>query len=1064
MRKKQIGSRKSPSGRSRGGTVHKAKPTKPGSQTASLIIGIGASAGGLGAFKAFFSNMPPDSGMTFVLVQHLAPDHKSLLADLIGKVTAMPVIEAENETAVAPNTVYVIPPDATLTFRRRSLQVSKPAPPRERRRPIDTFFSSLAEEQGENAVCIVLSGAGTDGTLGLKTIKERGGLTLAQAEHDSTAMSGMPQSATATGLVDAVMPVEDMPAKLLDYQRHLLKVASKKDDDGTRFDAGEHLAKISSLLRARVGHDFSKYKDKTMVRRIQRRMQVLQIDTVPAYAARLKEDPHQIDLLFRELLIGVTQFFRDPSAFVALATVAIPELLERTQADDQLRIWVPACATGEEVYSIAILLKEALIDREASPRVQIFGTDIDENAAAFARSGRYRKTTGLSPERLARWFAEDGDEHCPIKAIREMCVFSTHSVVKDPPFSRLDLISCRNLLIYMDGDLQDRVLRTFHYALRPDGILFLGPAEGTSRQSRLFGTLDKKHRIFRRRAADVTLPELSSPPGSMLRHSGYSSRTIPGIDRVERRAKRIADKYSPVHLVVDRNHQIVRFSGGAVGHYLEPSAGTPSFNLFDIIRKALRPIVRSALQEALARKGPVTRDDVRLRIDGQSRSVTVVVEPISDARNADEWLCVIVFQHALNNPGQQAAGDSPAEEADSGNLRALQHELLTTRTQLQSTIDDFETANEEMKSAGEEYQSLNEELQSSNEELETSKEEMQSINEELQTVNTELASKNDALTKLNNDLKNLLDSTEIATIFLDNDLRIKNFTRGMVDIFRLRDVDRGRPVTDIATALSYAELSDDARTVLRNLSVVEKQVELRDKQTTFVMRIRPYRTVDNAIGGVVITFVDISARRRSDDQRNVLLQELNHRVKNTLATVQAIALQTFRYTDTRETFRDTFLNRLMALSKTHNLLTASNWAGASLRDVLLSELAPYQAGSHPRFAIEGDDTQLDAHLTLALGLAFHELATNAVKHGALSVPAGRVAIRWEIDTGDGRLRLRWIETGGPRVEKPARRGMGLRVIESGLMHELGGRSRIDFDPSGVQCSIEIPMPRREETS
>ena len=1056
MRKKKNGPRRKPSGGTQSST-HKVRP-------ASLIVGIGASAGGLNAFTAFFPSMPPDSGMTFVLVQHLAPDHKSLLADLIGKVTAMPVMEAENDTAVAPNTVYVIPPDATLTFRQRSLQVSKPAPPRERRRPIDTFFSSLAEEQGENAVCIVLSGTGTDGTLGLKTIKEHGGLTLAQAEYDHTAMSGMPQSATATGLVDAVLPVEDMPAKLLDYQRHLLKVASKKDGDGTRSDAGEYLTRISSLLRARVGHDFSRYKDKTLVRRIQRRMQVLQIDTMPAYVDRLKEDPRQIDLLFRELLIGVTQFFRDPSAFAALATVAIPQLLERAEVDDHVRIWVPACATGEEVYSIAILVREALIGRETFPSIQIFGTDIDENAVAFARSARYRKTTGLSPERLARWFAEDGDEHCPIKTIREMCVFSTHSVVKDPPFSKLGLISCRNLLIYMDADLQDRVLRTFHYALRPDGILFLGPAEGTSRQSRLFDSLDKKHRIFRRGAADVTLPELSAPAGSVLRHPGHSAATTAGIDGVERRAKRIADKYSPVHLVIDRNHQIIRFSGGAVGHYLEPSTGTPSFNLFDILRNALRPVVRSALEEAIARKGPVTRDDVRLRIDGQSRSVTVVVEPMSDARNADEWLCVVVFQHALGNPGQQAAGDSPAGEADRGSLGALQSELLTTRAQLQSALDDLETANEEMKSAGEEYQSINEELQSSNEELETSKEEMQSINEELQTVNMELAGKNDALTRLNNDLKNLLDSTQIATIFLDNDLRIKNFTPGMVDILRLRDTDRGRPVTDIATALSYAELSDDARTVLRDLSVIEREVELRDNHTTFLMRIRPYRTLDNMIGGVVITFVDVSVQRRSNNQRIVLLQELNHRVKNTLATVQAIALQTFRYTDTREAFRDTFLDRLMALSKTHNLLTASNWEGASLRKVLLSELAPYQADNPPRFAIEGEDTQLDAPLTLALGLALHELATNAVKHGALSVPAGRVAIQWEIDAGEGRLRLRWIETGGPRVEEPARRGMGLRMIESGLMHEVGGGSRIDFNPSGVQCVIEIPTTRRKEGS
>ncbi|MGB8632251.1 MAG: chemotaxis protein CheB, partial [Xanthobacteraceae bacterium] len=475
--------------------------------SSSLIVGIGASAGGLDAFKTFFANMPPDSGMAFVLVQHLSPDHKSVLADLIGRMTTMPVVEAENNMPIASNTVYVIPPDATLTLKQRSLHVSRPAPPRDRRRPIDTLFSSLAEEHGENAICIVLSGTGSDGTLGLKTIKEHGGLTFAQAEIDHTAKSGMPQSAAATGLVDEIMPVEEMPAKLLDYQNHLRTVAGRKDGDGTRLDATDHLAKISALLRARVGHDFSKYKEKTLIRRIQRRMQVLQIDTVQAYIARLREDPHQVELLFRELLIGVTQFFRDPDAFAALATAAIPKILDNVEAEDQIRLWVPGCATGEEVYSVAILLKEALNDREAVPSVQIFGTDIDNNAIAIARAGRYRTTTGLSSQRLARWFVEEGEEYCPIKPIREMCVFSTHSVVKDPPFSKLDLISCRNLLIYLDTDLQDRILKVFHYALKPDGILFLGPAEGVTRHSKLFGTLDKKHRIFRRLSAEITLPD-----------------------------------------------------------------------------------------------------------------------------------------------------------------------------------------------------------------------------------------------------------------------------------------------------------------------------------------------------------------------------------------------------------------------------------------------------------------------------------------------------------------------------------------------------------------------------
>jgi two-component system, chemotaxis family, CheB/CheR fusion protein len=460
-----------------------------------LIVGLGASAGGLNAFKTFFENMPATSGMAFVLVQHLSPDHKSMLAEILGKGTALPVCEAEDGFPIAANMVYVIPPNATLTCKDRILRVARPAPPRERRRPIDTFFSSLAEDQGENAVCIVLAGIGSDGTLGLKAIKEHGGLALAQADFNHAVMGGMPRSAAATGLIDEVMAVEDMPAKLLNYQHHLLMVTPRKDGDETRKDTAEHLARITAILRAKVGHDFSKYKEETLVRRIQRRMQVLQIDTVPAYIARLDEEPREAELLFRELMIGVTQFFRDADAFTALQTTAIPKLLEDKCAGGQLRIWVPACATGEEVYSIAILVKEALEGRGNVPNVVIFGTDIDADEVSIARHGRFRRTTGLSPERLRRWFVEEGDEYCPVREVRDMCVFSIHSVVKDPPFSKLDLISCRNLLIYLDAELQDRVLRMFRYALNLHGILFLGPSEGVGRFTKAFRALDRKHRI-----------------------------------------------------------------------------------------------------------------------------------------------------------------------------------------------------------------------------------------------------------------------------------------------------------------------------------------------------------------------------------------------------------------------------------------------------------------------------------------------------------------------------------------------------------------------------------------
>src|SRR5262252_5101096 len=442
-------------------SVVTAPPSREGPAVARLVVGLGASAGGLDAFKSFFAAMPPGSGMAYILVQHLDPHHKSLLVELLSNHTDMLVVQAEDGMAVAADHVFVIPPNAVMTIKGGILRVSTPAPPREHRKPIDVFFASLAEDQEEKAVCIILSGSGSDGSLGLKAVKENGGFSLAQAGFDETALLGMPSSAAATGLVDEVVPVEQMPARLLAYAQHLGRISDRKAPDGTRRDATEHLTRICALLRARLGHDFSQYKENTLVRRIQRRMQVLQIDNVPEYIDRLRREPDQLDLLFRDLLIGVTQFFRDPEAFAALENEVIPKLLENKRNDDQIRIWVPGCATGEEAYSIGILLKEAMVRLEVAPKVQIFATDLDEHAVAIARHGRYRQTlSGVSPERLERWFTEEDDDYCVIKDVREMCVYSIHNLARDPPFSKLDLISCRNLLIYFDTPLQNRLVRT----------------------------------------------------------------------------------------------------------------------------------------------------------------------------------------------------------------------------------------------------------------------------------------------------------------------------------------------------------------------------------------------------------------------------------------------------------------------------------------------------------------------------------------------------------------------------------------------------------------------------
>jgi two-component system CheB/CheR fusion protein len=830
-----------------------------------LIVGIGASAGGLEAFTAFFSQLPADSGMAFVLVQHLSPDHESTLTEILARAAPIPVVEAEHGMHVEPDRVHVIPPDATLTILEGRLLVVKPAPPRSSRRPIDSFFTSLAKDQGDNAVSIVLSGIGSDGSIGLAAVKECGGLTIAQAEFDHHAMPGMPQSAAATGRVDYVLQVEEMPAKLIEYRDHLALVADRKDGDGTRTDAAEHRATVLSILRAKTGHDFARYKIKTVTRRIQRRMQVLQAGTVPDYIKHLREDPAEPDLLFRDLLIGVTEFFRDPDAFQGLSA-AIEAVLERDEPVQSLRIWAPACSTGEEVYSLAITIRELIDARAASVDVQIFGTDIDDRAIEFARAGRYQRTTGISPERLERWFFEDDGDFCPIRQIRGMCVFSVHNVTKDPPFSKLDLISCRNLMIYMDTELQDRVLRTFHYGLKTDGLLFLGLSEGVSGHAKLFTIHDKASHIFQRRNGDATAFPTIPMPGQTPTTNRLAVEPGRGAgDRVDRAVRAALAKYSPVFLVVDRQSNIVRYSGGEVGRYLEPTAGAASLSIISNLRKTLRVVVRTALQSVVKTGEGVAVDNVPLLVEGKQRLLCVIVEPVQDT--GGEGLYVVAFQDirtAAPTPTQSFDGTPRSPEVVAAEL-----ELRTTRAQLEATIGDLETANEEMKSAAEEYQSVNEELQSTNEELQTSKEEMQSINEELQTVNAEMMAKNDLLSNLNSDLQNLLDSTQIATIFLDENLRIKNFTPGMVEIFSLRESDRGRPLTDIVSLLAYDDLRRDVARVLRDLTVLERDLTLRDSGSSFVMRIRPYRSVERVIDGVVITFVDVTERKKAEWAKGV---------------------------------------------------------------------------------------------------------------------------------------------------------------------------------------------------
>jgi len=837
-------------------------PPQSTSQPHGIIVGMGASAGGLEAFETFFTHMPPDSGMAFVLVQHLAPDRASLLPELLARYTRMPVLQVRAETPVAPDHVYIIPPDATLTVHGGRLHlVSPPVEARGQRTPIDQFFRSLAADQGAYAVCILLSGAGTDGTLGLQAIKEYGGMALAQtpatARYDS-----LLRSAIATGLVDHILPVEAMPAKLLEYATHL---TAHRDPDGPSdlgAAGGAHLPTTYALLRRHTGHDFSQYKETTIQRRVQRRMQALQLATVPTYVERLRHDPHEVEFLFKDLLIGVTHFFRDPEAFAALARTVIPQFFADKGAADRVRVGVSGCASGEEAYSLAILLREHMDTLAVVPHVQVFATDLDALALETARRGIYPVGIAehVSPERLERFFVQQDHTYQVKPEVREMCLFATHSLIKDPPFSRLDLIVCRNVLIYLEPDLQQQLMWLFHYALQPGGYLFLGPAESITGQHDLFRPLDQSHRIFQKTGrvphALVAFPPTNARWPASPGAAAAPARPAAARQLGQRLERTILEHYAPAGVMCTAQGTVVYVSG-RTGHYLEPAAGVPDGNLLSMARAGLRPRLRTALHQAVTTHQRVVQERVQVQSNGGVQTITLIVEPLPDSEDAP--LYMVLFQEAgpaaSAAPAVLAAAPPAPEEA---HLRALEDELRATRERLSTTIEELETTNEELSSA-------NEEFHSANEELETSKEELQSVNEEMETVNAELRRKIAALDRANSDLQNLLDSTQIATLFLDTALHITQFTPAISTVVPLRPSDRGRPLADLALRFVDADLVHEAKDVLRTLSWRERSLRTRDGDRRYLLRLGPYRTVANVIDGVVLTFTDVTAIQQAEE-------------------------------------------------------------------------------------------------------------------------------------------------------------------------------------------------------
>ncbi|MBI4330298.1 MAG: PAS domain-containing protein [Chloroflexi bacterium] len=858
-----------------------AAPAAPSPETAGEplpedtfpIVGIGASAGGLDAFEQFFKHMPADSGIAFVLVQHMDPARDSNLPELLRRYTAMPVNQAADGIKVEPNSVYIIPPNKNLAILNGVLQLLEPTS-LTRGHTVDFFFRSLAEDMGDRAIGIVLSGTGADGTQGVREIKGSLGMVMVH-EPETAAYNGMPRSAVETGLADFVLPPAKMPEQLAKYVRQTFtRLAHQRHSEMEK--AADSLKKIFFLIRNEIGHDFSGYKEPTIIRRIERRMSVNGVDNINRYVAFLQEHPGEIHALDKDFLINVTGFFRDAEAFHALKE-QVRELVKRKPEGGQLRVWVPGCATGEEAYSVAIVVCEIAGELKMDLQIQIFATDIDGDAAKTARAAAYPLSIArdVGEERLRRFFSKKNNFYHVKNEIREAVVFAVQNILKDPPFSRMDIISCRNLLIYLNAALQKKLLPLLHYALARDGILFLGPSESIGQFTNLFYTLDRKWKIYQRlQPATGDAPAFYFPapaerpaglPGEALPPAtGTTSLSLP-----ELAEKTLGLAFIPPSVIIDRNHRII-FVHGRTGKFLEPAPGAPNWTLPEMARDDIKADLAAAINEARLQRKQVVRRGLRLRHNGSPIFVDLTVRPLVEPGPLS-GLFLVFFEEAPGPEKETAAATGRPFKARRGTrLAALEGELRETRESLQTAIEEMETSNEELKSANEEYQSTNEELQSTNEELETSREELQSLNEELMTANAELQLKNDEMEKVSDDIGNLLNSTTVATIFVDNDLLIRRYTPTATGILNLLETDIGRPMEHITSRLAYEDLVSDARKVVETRQPRETEVQTRDGRW-YLMRILPYRTREDIEAGDVISFIDIDERKRLNQKLRAAL-------------------------------------------------------------------------------------------------------------------------------------------------------------------------------------------------
>ncbi|MRX52303.1 PAS domain S-box protein [Paracoccus sp. S-4012] len=1275
------------------------------------VIGIGASAGGIEALGRLFDVMPADSRCAFVVVLHLDPKRESEMAHILGGRTRMAVVQVKDGMRIAPDHVYVIAPDTDLEVRDGGLHVSPPAEPHGQRHPVDLLFSSLAADQREGAIAIVLSGTGSNGTEGLKKIRAVGGMSLVQAP-ETAKFDGMPRSAISAGMADHVLAPEDMPARVAAYVQHGY-VAAPAEIKAASPGGQATLDQVLEILRVRGGHDFRSYKHSTITRRIHRRLGLRNIETLDEYLDELRTSPDEVTTLVGDLMISVTEFFRDAPAWAALSELVIAPMVADRETGATIRVWAPACSTGEEPYSIAMLMTELAEAAGKRFDVKVFATDTQEGNLRKARDGIYpaAAVAGFPPARLQRFFEKLDGSFQVTKELRDMIVFAPQNLLRDPPFSRLDLVSCRNLLIYLEPEAQRRIIALCHFALRQGGHLFLGNAETIGRHDDLFETVSKKWRIYRKlgqtRHGIVDFPPPRGPAESRGTAEPASLRPEATAPAAEIARRALLELYAPASVLIDQKHRVLYFHG-TTRDYLEHPPGDPTRDLLTLARGGLSAKLRVAIRAASKGNRRVAVD---ARITETGDSVTMTVMPLPTSPQDDRFL-LVSFAPTVPSPERvQAATPEEAGEAASGE-RALQDELRATRAELQMAIEHLETTNEELKSSNEEITSINEELQSTNEELETSKEELQSFNEELNTVNSQLQHKIGELENATNDLNNLLAGSETATLFLDLDFRIKWFAPATRDLFDFVWSDVGRPIAHFARKFSDENLLRDADTVTKKLSVVEAEVSADDGRW-YLRRMLPYRTQDNRIAGLVMTFTDITdrrraadavneariyaesivqtirqpllildgalrvrsanpafyelfkvsreetqgrqiyqlcgaqwdtaelrtlmdnviskdeeftgfeieqdfhdsgrrsillnarklareggreelillgiediterkrseelgrrlsaivassddaiiskdlagtvtswnwgaeqlfgytaeeivgksitivipsdrhdeeagildrigrgehlqhyetircrkdgspvwvsltisplrdargevvgaskiardmtERRRAEEHREILVGELNHRVKNVMATVQAVAAQTLSSATSVDDARASFEARLIALGKAHDLLTRENWAGADLRDIVAGTVEPHSGGSN-RFRIEGPPLRLLPGAALSIAMALHELATNAAKYGALSTEEGKVDIVWEV-AGPGKdraLSLRWTESGGPHVAEPTHKGFGSRLIQRVLAAELSGNVSVSYQPTGVVCTIDAPMPEEQE--